>query len=273
MSKVLGQLGSRSTTGVPTWLYLPAILGIALIVLPPIALLLQMPWDSFIEQVWSASSRQALLLSLRTAAFSTILCVLLGVPMAVTFARHDGVVTRVLRALVLLPLVLPPVVGGIALLYTFGRMGLVGEPLRAMGIDIAFTSTAVVLAQTFVALPFLVISVEGALQVAGTRYEEVAATLGASPSRTLRRVTIPLVAPSLLAGVVLAFARALGEFGATITFAGNAPGITQTAPLAIYMAEIDDPQSAIPLSLVLVAVSLIVVVAVHTRRSARLGVL
>ncbi|MFW0794280.1 ABC transporter permease [Gordonia sp. CPCC 205515] len=252
--------------GVPAWLYLPAALGIALIVLPPIALLAKTPWDTFLEQVTSESSRQALLLSLKTAGISTVACIALGVPMAVVFARHHGLLTRILRSLVLLPLVLPPVVGGIALLYTFGRLGLVGAHLRAIGIDIAFTSTAVVLAQTFVALPFLVISVEGALRVAGTRYEEVAATLGASPSRTLWRVTIPLIVPSLLAGVVLAFARAMGEFGATITFAGNAPGVTQTAPLAIYMAEIDDPTAAIPLSLVLVMVSLIVVVGVHARR-------
>lgn len=260
-----------STTGLPAWLYLPAVLGVVLIVLPPIGLLLKTPWDSFVDQVTSESARQALGLSLRTAGASTFGCLILGVPMALVFARHDGAFTRVLRALVLLPLVLPPVVGGIALLYTFGRMGLVGEHLRAFGIDIAFTSTAVVLAQTFVALPFLVISVEGALRVAGTRYEEVAATLGAGPSRTLWRVTMPLVVPSLLAGVVLAFARAMGEFGATITFAGNAPGVTQTAPLAIYMAEIDDPQAAIPLSLVLVVVSLVVVVAVHTRRRRAVG--
>ncbi|GAB18431.1 molybdate ABC transporter permease protein [Gordonia effusa NBRC 100432] len=273
MPKALGGLRFRSATGLPGWLYLPAAAGVALIVVPPIALVSQTPWDQFLSQVWSESSREALLLSLRTATLSTILCVVLGVPMAVTFARHDGVITRVLRSLVLLPLVLPPVVGGIALLYTFGRMGMIGQPLRSAGIDIAFTSTAVVLAQTFVALPFLVISVEGALRVAGTKYEEVSATLGASPSRTLARVTIPLIAPSLLAGVVLAFARALGEFGATITFAGNAPGTTQTAPLAIYMAEIDDPQSAIPLSLVLVLLSLIVVVAVHTRRRIGRGML
>ena len=258
----------RSNVALPAWVYLPAAAGVALIVVPPIGLLVHTPWDTFVGAVLSESSRQALLLSLRTAAASTALCLILGVPMAVVFARHDGRVVRVLRALVLLPLVLPPVVGGIALLYTFGRMGLIGSPLRDAGIDIAFTSTAVVLAQTFVALPFLVISVEGALRVAGTRYEEVAATLGAGPTRTLWRVTMPLIVPSLLAGVVLAFARALGEFGATITFAGNAPGITQTAPLAIYMAEIDDPQAAIPLSLVLVIVSLVVVVAVHARRRA-----
>ncbi|ASR05244.1 ABC transporter permease [Gordonia rubripertincta] len=259
-------LARRDPTGLPVWTYGLAALGVLLIVLPPLALLFRSPWDTFVEQVTSRSSLDALRLSLVTAMISTVCCLLIGVPMAVIFARHDGVVVRVVRSLVLLPLVLPPVVGGLALLYTFGRLGIVGEHLHDAGIDIAFTVTAVVLAQTFVALPFLVISVEGAVRVVGTRYEEVAATLGAGPTRTLWRVTLPLVAPSLLAGVVLAFARALGEFGATITFAGNAPGITQTAPLAIYVSAIDDPQAAIPLSLVLVVISLVVVVGVHSRR-------
>ncbi|MFZ2243112.1 MAG: ABC transporter permease [Gordonia amarae] len=250
----------------PWWVYLIATVGVAVIVLPPLALVLKTPWDTFAEQVTSRSSRDALRLSLQTAAATTVLCVVLGVPMAVIFSRHDGPVVRIVRSLVLLPLVLPPVVGGLALLYTFGRLGILGSPMREAGIDIAFTTTAVVLAQTFVALPFLVISVEGALRTAGTRYEEVAATLGASPTRVLWKVTVPLIAPSVLAGLVLSFARALGEFGATITFAGNAPGITQTAPLAIYVAAIDDPQQAIPMSLVLVLISLIVVVGVHSRR-------
>ncbi|WP_419773322.1 ABC transporter permease [Gordonia alkanivorans] len=261
----------RDPTGLPLWTYSFAALGVALIVVPPLALLLRSPWGGFIEQVTSPSSVDALRLSLITASLSTVLCLIMGVPMAVIFARHDGPFVRVLRSLVLLPLVLPPVVGGLALLYTFGRLGIVGEHLHDAGIDIAFTTTAVVLAQTFVALPFLVISVEGAVRVVGTRYEEVAATLGAGPTRTLWRVTLPLVAPSLLAGVVLAFARALGEFGATITFAGNAPGVTQTAPLAIYVSAIDDPQAAIPLSLVLVVISLVVVVGVHSRRRRRTG--
>ncbi|WP_279100122.1 ABC transporter permease [Gordonia bronchialis] len=264
---------SAAVRVIPRWLYLPAALGVLLIVLPPLALIAKTPWDSFVAQVTSESSKHALVLSLQTAAASTVLCLLLGVPMAVIFARHDGLLVRLLRSLVLLPLVLPPVVGGIALLYTFGRFGLVGEHLRPVGIDIAFTSTAVVLAQTFVALPFLVISTEGALRVTGTRYEEVAATLGAGPTRTLWRITVPLVAPAVLAGTVLAFARAMGEFGATITFAGNAPGITQTAPLAIYVAAIDDPTEAIPLSLILVLVSLVVVVAVHSRRRDRTATL
>ena len=250
----------------PWWVYLIAAVGVTVIVLPPLALVLKTPWDTFIEQVTSQSSRDALRLSLQTAAATTVLCVLLGVPMAVVFSRHDGLLVRVIRSLVLLPLVLPPVVGGLALLYTFGRLGILGGPMREAGIDIAFTTTAVILAQTFVALPFMVISVEGALRTAGTRYEDVAATLGASPTRVLWKVTVPLVAPSVLAGLVLSFARALGEFGATITFAGNAPGVTQTAPLAIYVAAIDDPQQAIPMSLLLVLISLIVVVGVHSRR-------
>nr|WP_083889006.1 ABC transporter permease [Gordonia sp. KTR9] len=256
----------RDPAGLPGWMYGPALIGVGLIVLPPVALVLRAPWGTFVEQISSSSSLDALRLSLITATCSTVICLVVGVPMALIFARHDGPIIRVLRALVLLPLVLPPVVGGLALLYTFGRLGIVGEHLHAAGVDIAFTTTAVVLAQSFVALPFLVISVEGAVRVVGTRYEEVAATLGAGPTRTLWRVTLPLVMPSLVAGLVLSFARALGEFGATITFAGNASGVTQTAPLAIYVSAIDDPQAAIPLSLILVAVSLVVVVGVHSRR-------
>lgn len=254
---------------VPLWLYVPAVLGFALIIIPPIALAQRMPWDDFWGSITSEASLQALGLSLRTAGASTLACILIGVPMATIFARSDGMVLRVIRSAVLLPLVLPPVVGGIALLYAFGRKGLVGEHLTVWGIDIAFSTTAVVLAQTFVALPFLVISVEGALRVSGSSYEQVAATLGAGPTRTLLTVTLPLVFPAVLSGVVLAFARAMGEFGATITFAGNSPGVTQTAPLKIYVDEISDPQQALPLALVLVVLALIVVVTVHLRRPGR----
>jgi molybdate transport system permease protein len=252
---------------VPAWLYLPAVFGVALVVLPPIALAVNTPWDDFWGNITSESSIDALTLSLRTAAVSTGLCIVLGVPMAIAFARRVGTPVRILRSVVLLPLVLPPVVGGIGLLYAFGRFGLVGEPLSAIGIDIAFSTTAVIAAQTFVALPFLVISLEGALRSIGSRYEQVAATLGASPTRTLWKVTVPLVFPALLSGMVLAFARALGEFGATITFAGNLQGVTQTAPLAIYVESISEPEQALPLSMVLVVVALLVVIAVHLRDS------
>jgi molybdate transport system permease protein len=164
-----------------------------------------------------------------------------------------------LRSLVLLPLVLPPVVGGIALLSTFGRRGLLGETFEVLGVQVAFPTTAVVLAQTFVALPFLVVSLEGALRTAGERYEAVAASLGAHPSTVLRRVTLPLVLPGLASGAVLSFARALGEFGATITVAGSLQGVTRTLPLEIYLQRETDPEAAVALSLVLVLVAVLVI--------------
>ena len=170
-----------------------------------------------------------------------------------------------LRALVLLPLVVPPVVGGIALLYTFGRQGILGEYLEVLGLQIAFSTTAVVMAQTFVALPFLVVSLEGALRTAGQQYEVVAATLGATPTTVFRRVTLPLVLPGLASGAVLAFARSLGEFGATITFAGSLQGVTRTLPLEIYLRRETDPDAAVALSLLLVAVA-VVVIGVAARR-------
>ncbi|GAB92529.1 ABC transporter permease [Gordonia rhizosphera] len=253
---------------VPRWVYVPALIGVAFILLGPMALVIRMPWTDFVASVTSPASLDALRLAVVTALTSTALCLVFGVPMAVVFARSNGVVVRIVRALVLLPLVLPPVVGGLALLYALGRRGIVGQYLDDQGITIAFTTTAVVLAQTFVALPFLVISVEGALRSSDDEYEQVAATLGAGPTRTLWKVTLPLVVPSLLAGTVLAFARALGEFGATITFAGNLPGTTQTAPLKIYLDAINNPIQALPLALVLMVVALVVVVGVHMRPGA-----
>jgi molybdate transport system permease protein len=216
-------------------------------------------WGDFLDLVTSESALTALSLSLRTSAVSTVLCVLLGVPMAVVLARTRFPGQGVLRSLVLLPLVLPPVVGGIALLYTFGRRGLLGSELDALGIQVAFSTTAVVLAQTFVSLPFLVVSLEGALRSAGQRYEVVAASLGATPTTVFRRVTLPLVLPGLVSGAVLAFARALGEFGATITFAGNLQGTTQTLPLYIYNLRVTDPDAAVAMSLVLVVVAVAVI--------------
>lgn len=252
---------------VPRWIHLPALLGVALILIGPLAIIVRMPWGIFVSSVTSPDSVAALRLGVVTAVVSTVVCVVLGVPMAIVFARYDGVVVRVVRALVLLPLVLPPVVGGVALLYALGRYGLVGQYLDRVGITLAFTTPAVVIAQTFVALPFLVLSVEGALRSGDQGFERIAATLGASPTRTLWRVTLPMARPALLAGGVLAFARALGEFGATITFAGNFPGTTQTAPLKIYLDAINDPSQALPLALVLMVVALVIVVGVHLRRS------
>jgi molybdate transport system permease protein len=212
------------------------------------------------------ASRAALLLSLRTATASTLLCVLLGVPLALVLARHRGALVRVLRPLVLMPLVLPPVVGGIALLYVFGRLGLLGHYLEAAGIRIAFTTAAVVLAQAFVSLPFLVIALEGAARTAGSDYDMVAATLGAPPSTVWWRVTLPLLAPGLLSGVVLAFARALGEFGATLTFAGSRQGVTRTLPLEIYLQREGDPEAAVALSVLLIAIAAVVVIGLGARR-------
>ena len=243
----------------PRWLYVPALLGAVFVLLPLLAMVGRVDWGDFGSLVGSDSARDAFWLSVRTSATSTVLCVLLGVPMAIVLARTSFRGQAVLRALVLLPLVIPPVVSGIALLATFGRGGLLGPTFEVLGIDIAFSTAAVVMAQTFVSLPFLVISLEGALRTAGHRYEVVAATLGAPPTTVFRRVTLPLVLPGLLGGATLAFARALGEFGATITFAGSLQGTTTTLPTQIYLERFADPDAAVALSLLLVVVAVVVI--------------
>uniref|UniRef100_UPI000A9B8C8F ABC transporter permease n=1 Tax=Piscicoccus intestinalis TaxID=746033 RepID=UPI000A9B8C8F len=249
--------------GLPPWVPLLAVVGAALVVLPLAGMATAVDWANFLELVTSPASLDALWLSLRTAALSTLVAVVLGTPLALVLARSAFPGQRLLRALVLLPLVLPPVVGGIALLYTFGRRGLIGEHLELLGLQIAFSTTAVVLAQSFVATPFLVIGLEGSLRTAGQRYEQVAATLGARPSTVLWRITLPLVAPGLISGGVLAFARALGEFGATLTFAGSLQGVTRTLPLEIYLQRETDPAAAIALSMLLVAVAALIVITVY----------
>ena len=250
----------------PRWVVLPAALGMLLVALPLAGLLSRVPWPGLWELLTSQSSLAALQLSILTASISTVFCIVLGTPMALILARHG---LRWLRPLVLLPLVLPPVVGGLALLFTFGRMGLIGQHLEAAGIRIAFSTVAVILAQTFVSLPFLVMGLEGALRTAGDRYERVAATLGASPTRTLFTVTLPLVFPGLLSGAVLSFARALGEFGATLTFAGSLQGRTRTLPLEIYLQREADPDAAIALSLLLVIFAGIVMVIAYGKGRTR----
>ena len=241
-------------------------MGALFVVFPLVAVAVNVDWPNFWSLITSRSSVTALLLSLKTAAASTTLCVLLGVPLALVLARNDTRMVRLTRPLILLPLVLPPVVGGIALLYAFGRLGLIGEYLDAAGIRIAFTTTAVVLAQTFVSLPFLVIAVEGAARTAGNDYEVVAATLGARPTTVWWRVTLPLLVPGLLSGAVLAFARSLGEFGATLTFAGSREGVTRTLPLQIYLERESDADAALALSVLLVAVATVVVLGLGSRR-------
>ncbi|AXN44683.1 Sulfate transport system permease protein CysW [Mycobacterium marinum] len=253
-------------TELPRWVYLPATAGMGLVILPLVAMAAKVDWPNFWSLITSTSSRTALVLSLKTASASTALCVLLGVPMALVLARSRARLMRLMRPLILLPLVLPPVVGGIALLYAFGRLGLIGRYLEAGGITIAFSTTAVVLAQTFVSLPFLVVSLEGAARTAGADYEVVAATLGARPSAVWWKVTLPLLMPGLVSGAVLAFARSLGEFGATLTFAGSRQGVTRTLPLEIYLQRVNDPDAAIALSLLLVAVAALVVLSLGARR-------
>lgn len=247
-----------SYSAFPRWLLVPAALGTLFIGVPLISMGTRLDWGNFFSLITSPSSWAALVLSLKTASAATLLCLIFGVPMALVLARAKFVGQKALRSLVLLPLVLPPVVGGIALLYTFGRRGLLGQYLEMAGISIAFSTIAVILAQTFVALPFLVVSLEGTLRTLGERYELAAATLGATPSRVLWRITLPLVGPGLISAAVLSFARALGEFGATITFAGSLEGVTRTLPLEIYLRRVTDPDAAIALSMLLVAVAVAV---------------
>ncbi|WP_459185733.1 molybdate ABC transporter permease subunit [Streptomyces sp.] len=250
----------------PLPLLLPALLGLAFLLVPLIALLVRAPWRSLPQQLAGAEVWQALRLSLVCATAATAVSLVLGVPLAWLLARTSFPGRRMVRALVTLPLVLPPVVGGVALLLALGRNGVVGRWLdSAFGITLPFTTAGVVVAEAFVAMPFLVISVEGTLRAADARYEEAAATLGASRFTAFRRVTLPLIAPGVAAGAVLAWARALGEFGATITFAGNFPGRTQTMPLSVYLALQSDPAAAIALSLVLLAVSIAVLAGLRDR--------
>ena len=257
---------ATATRRVPLGLFLPAIVGVAFLTLPLIGLLVRTPWSNLAGQLRGTQVLQALRLSLITASLATALSLVLGVPLAWLLARARFPGRGLLRALITVPLVLPPVVGGVALLLALGRRGIVGQYLDSwFGITLPFTTSGVVLAEAFVAMPFLVLSVEGALRAADPRFEDAAATLGASGWTTFRRVTLPLIAPGVAAGAVLAWARALGEFGATITFAGNFPGTTQTMPLAVYLALQDDPQAAIVLSLVLLAVSIAVLAALRER--------
>ncbi|MEZ0089080.1 ABC transporter permease [Streptacidiphilus sp. EB129] len=258
--------GGARRGGVPAALLLPALAGLVFLVLPLIGLLVRAPWGSLPTALGGGTVWPALRLSLFTATAATAVSLVLGVPLAWLLARTDFPGRRLARTLVTVPLVMPPVVGGVALLLFFGRNGIVGRWLdSAFGITLPFTTAGVVVAEAFVAMPFLVLSVEGALRGADARYEEAAATLGASRFTAFRRVTLPLVAPGIAAGSVLAWARALGEFGATITFAGNFPGTTQTMPLAVYLALQDDPANAIALSLVLLVVSVLVLVGLRGR--------
>jgi molybdate transport system permease protein len=251
---------------VPLALGGPAVLALLFLLLPLVALLVRAPWRGLPRILRDSQVAQALRLSIECASAATVISLILGVPLAWVLARARVRGIGVLRALVTLPLVLPPVVGGVALLLAFGRLGLFGRYLDDWtGLTLPFTTPGVIIAETFVAMPFLVITVEGALRAGDLDLEEAAATLGATRMTTFRRVTVPAIAPSLVAGAVLCWARALGEFGATITFAGNFPGKTQTMPLAVYLALETDPEAAIALSLVLLAVSVAVLLGLRDR--------
>jgi molybdate transport system permease protein len=228
---------------------------VVFLLVPLLALVARTPLRSLPGRLTDPLVLDALWLSLWTATLAMAISLVLGLPLAWVLARLDFRGRSLLRVLVTVPLVLPPVVAGVALLTAFGRTGVVGALLHDLGVSIPFTSTAVVIAHTFVALPFLVLSVEGALRATSREYDEVAAVLGASPGRTFRRVTVPMALPGIAAGLVLGWARSLGEFGATITFAGSFPGVTQTMPLAVYQALQTDPEAALVLSLVMLAVS------------------
>nr|WP_233613339.1 ABC transporter permease [Leucobacter edaphi] len=259
---------------IPAVAVAPAIVGGAVLVLPLLALLLRIDWAAVPAVLAAPETASALGLSLGTAALSTVCCLALGVPLAVVISRASGVWAALLRAIVTLPLVLPPLVGGLALLSLLGRGGALGEFFSGLGIQIPFTTGAVVIAQVFVSLPFLVIAVEGALRGIDPVFEEAASTLGASPSSVLFRITLPLVAPGLAAGTILCFTRSLGEFGATALFAGNAEGTTRTVPLAIYTAFNGagvTQDMALTLSLVLIAVSIVALVLLHGRSAIRVA--
>ena len=258
---------ARRTGQRPPWtLALFALVGVGFLVGPLLALLVRTPWRSLPTLLADPEVGQALRLSLVAATAATALCVLVGVPLAWLLTQPWLPGRSVLRALVTVPLVLPPVVGGVALLMLFGRRGVLGEPLAALtGLTIPFTTTAVVLAEAYVALPFLVLSVEGALRTIDRRYEEAAATLGADRWTVFRRVTLPLLLPGIASGTVLAWARALGEFGATVTFAGSFPGVTRTMPIAVYVALETNPDAAVALAVVLLAVSVAILAALRDR--------
>ena len=250
----------------PVPLLVPALIAILFLLLPLAGLLIRAPWGKLGAALSGSDATQALTLSLWTATVSTAISMVIGVPLAWVLARSSFPGQRLLRALVTLPLVLPPVVGGVALLLAFSRTGVVGRYLDEwFGLTIPFTPLAVVMAETFVAMPFLIITVEGAFRSADQGFEEAAATLGARRMTVFRRITLPMIAPSLGAGAVLCWARALGEFGATITFAGSFPGQTETMPIAVYYALENDPDAAIALSLVLLVVSIAVLVSLRDR--------
>ena len=260
----------RSASPVPVLVFVGAALAALFFVVPLAGLVWRAPWSSTWRVVSSSDARTAFRLSLETSLAATAIAVVLGVPLAWVQARVSYPGRNIVRAVTLLPMVLPPVVGGVALLLALGRNGLVGQYLDRVGVHLPFHVAGAVVAETFVSMPFLVLTVEAAFRSADQRFEDAARTLGASRFSLFRRVTLPMIRPSLVAGAVLCWARALGEFGATITFAGNSQGKTQTLPLFVYVTlEGANSDAAIVLSLALVIVSLVVLVSVYRWLSTR----
>lgn len=258
---------ARSALGRPPLvLVVPAALAAVLLAVPLVTLVADTPWADLPDQLADPRVRDALWLTTATSLATVVACLALGTPLAWLLARVDFRGRALLRAVLAVPLVLPPVVAGVALVTALGRNGLIGSALRdATGLTIPYTTGAVVIAHTFVSMPFYVLALEGALRASGEKYDVVAATLGADRWTTFRRVTLPLAVPGLLAGSVLAWARSLGEFGATITFAGNYPGTTQTMPSLIYSALQSDPEVARTLSMILLVLSIAILAALRNR--------
>lgn len=246
--------------GIPAWV------AVAFLAIPLLALLTRVDWPNFASDLTSPVALEALKLSGITTSITLVIVLIFGTPLAWVLARSTGRWVPLVRALMTVPLVLPPVVGGVALLAAYGRLGLLGQPLDlAFDITIPFTTVAVVMAEVFVALPFFVITVEGSMRNLDRRYDQVAATLGASPWHIFTRVAVPMVAPGLAAGAALAWARALGEFGATITFAGNFSGRTQTVPLAVFTLLEQDPDAAVALSVLMLLICVVVLASLRSR--------
>ncbi|WP_426936376.1 ABC transporter permease [Brevibacterium sp. LE-L] len=247
-------------TTIPGWLWVPAAVGIVFLLVPIIGMITRVDPQGLLDVVLAKESLLAMRLSLLTSVISAFVSVLLGLPLGYLLATRRFPGQRIVRTLILLPLVLPPVVSGLALLYTWGRSAALGESLEALGLSLAYTTSAVIMAQIFVSLPFMVMSVETAATALGRRFELTAAELGARPNRVFFTVTLPLLRHGITTGAVLCFARSLGEFGATLTFAGSLSGVTRTMPLQIYLVRESDPQAAIGLSLLLVVIAVIIIV-------------
>ncbi len=253
----------RSDSLIPGWVWVPAVIGIVFLLLPIIGMLTRVDAQSLLAVITAEESQLAMRLSLLTSVTSALISVIIGFPLGYLLATRPFPGQRIVRTLILLPLVLPPVVSGLALLYTWGRSAILGGGLEAAGLSLAYTTSAVIMAQVFVSLPFMVMSVETATAGLGRRYELTAAELGAKPNRVFFTVTLPLLRHGIVTGAVLCFARSLGEFGATLTFAGSLSGVTRTMPLQIYLVRESDPQAAIGLSLLLIVIAVVIIIAAY----------